>query len=131
MLQHDLILAAGGRPANHTDSSTTNEEKVKVLVEAIVDHPNVKSLLVSWHFQQMGRVDRRVIPTIEVLKERGIDPRKFPVVIHMFGPGEEEAREVCSTLPGIHYLDHGSPIEVGVELIVKLTKQLEQADEGS
>ncbi|MEQ8193695.1 MAG: ATP-grasp domain-containing protein, partial [Rhodospirillales bacterium] len=50
LLQHDLVLAAGGRPANHTDSSTTNEDKVAVLIEAILDHPKVKSLLVSWHF---------------------------------------------------------------------------------
>ncbi|MEX2450673.1 MAG: ATP-grasp domain-containing protein [Rhodospirillales bacterium] len=126
LLQHDLVLAAGGRPANHTDSSTTNEDKVAVLIEAILDHPKVKSLLVSWHFQQMGRIDRRVLPVVKVLKERGIDPRKFPVVLHMFGPGEKEAREVCATLPGMHYLDHGSPIEEGVELIVKLTKELDR-----
>ena len=125
LLQHDLILAAGGQPANHTDSSTTNEDKVKVLVEAILDHPNVKSLLVSWHFQQMGRIDKRVLPVVKVLKERGIDPQKFPVVMHMFGPGEDEAREACATLPGIHYLPHGSPMEEGVELIVKLTRALD------
>ena len=127
LLQHDLVLAAGGRPANHTDSSTTNEDKVKVLVEAILDHPQTKSLLVSWHFQQMGRIDRRVLPVIKVLKERGIDPKQFPVVMHMFGPGEDDARKECATLPGIHYLDHGSPMEEGVELIVKLTRELDRA----
>jgi succinyl-CoA synthetase beta subunit/citryl-CoA synthetase large subunit len=126
LLQHDLVLAAGGRPANHTDSSTTNEDKVAVLIEAILDHPKVKSLLVSWHFQQMGRIDRRVLPVVKVLKERGIDPRKFPVVLHMFGPGEKEARAVCATLPGMHYLESGAPLEEGVELIVKLTKELDR-----
>ena len=127
LLQHDLVLAAGGRPANHTDSSTSVEEKVTALVEAILDHPQAKSLLVSWHFQQMGRIDKRVLPVVKVLKERGIDPKKFPVVMHMFGPGEDDARKECATLPGIHYLDHGSPMEEGVDLIVKLTRELDQS----
>jgi succinyl-CoA synthetase beta subunit len=126
LLQHDLVLAAGGRPANHTDSSTSVEEKITVLVEAILDHPQAKSLLVSWHFQQMGRIDKRVLPVVMVLKERGIEPKKFPVVMHMFGPGEDEARKVCKTLPGIHYLEHGTPLEEGVALIVKLTRELDQ-----
>ena len=130
LLQHDLVLAAGGRPANHTDSSTSVEDKVTALVEAILDHPQVKSLLVSWHFQQMGRIDMRVLPIVKVLKERGIDPKQFPVVMHMFGPGEDEAREVCKTLPGIHYLDHDTPLEEGVELIVKLTREIDQTGVG-
>jgi len=124
LLQHDLILELGGRPANHTDSSTVNGDKIRALINAILDTPNVKSLLVSWHFQQMGRIDRRVIPVIDVLKERGIDPQKFPVVIRMFGPGEADARRAAATLPGIRYLDPGTPIEDAVRLIVKLTNEL-------
>lgn len=126
VVEHDLMLAEGGRPANHTDSSTVNEDKVRVLAEAILDNPNVRGLLISWHFQQMGRIDKRVIPVAKLLKERNMDFKKFPVVIRMFGPGEEDARKVCAELPGIHYLPHAAPIEDAVRLIIKLVKELDQ-----
>jgi succinyl-CoA synthetase beta subunit len=131
VIEHDLILKEGGKPANHTDSSTVNADKVRVLAEAILDNPNVRGLLVSWHFQQMGRIDRRVIPVAELLKERNVDLEKFPVVIRMFGPGEPDARKVCVELPGIHYLPHAAPVEDAVRLILKLTNELDKAGAAS
>lgn len=121
--QHDLILAAGGRPANHTDASTINMDKVRALIEAILDNPNVNSLFVSWHYQQMAQIDKRVIPAIEAIRERGIDPKEFPVVIRMFGPGEEKARAAAAEVEGIHYMPHGAPMTDGIDLIVRLTEQ--------
>jgi len=121
--QHDLILAAGGRPANHTDASTINPDKVRVLIDTILDNPNVRSLFISWHYQQMAQIDKRVIPAIEAIRERGIDPREFPVVIRMFGPGEEAARAAAATIPGIHYLPHGACMTDGIDLIVRLTAE--------
>ena len=123
LMQHDLILAAGGRPANHTDASTVNSDKVRVLIDAILDNPRVKSLFVSWHYQQMARIDRRVAPVIDALKARKVDLEKFPVVIRMFGPGEDEARKAAAELEGIHYMPHGAPMADGVRLIVELTEK--------
>ena len=124
--QHDLILAAGGRPANHTDASTQNPKKVRALIDVILDNPNVRSLFISWHYQQMAQIDKRVIPAIEALEARGIDPRAFPVVIRMFGQGEEAARAVAARLPGVHYLPHGAPMSSGIDLIVKLTAEAQK-----
>lgn len=131
LVQHDLVLAAGGRPANHMDASTTNPDKVRVLIETILDNPRVKSLLVSWHYQQMAQIDRRVGPIVQVLKERNIDVRKFPVVIRMFGPGEDEARRIAATLPGVHYMPHGAPMEDGVRRVVELTRRIGQMSSAS
>ena len=121
LYQHDLILAAGGRPANHTDASTQNPEKVRAVIDVILDNPKVKGLLVSWHFHQMARIDPRVTPVIEALKERKVDLKEFPVVIRMFGPGEEIAREAAKDLDGLHYLPQGTPMTEAVKLIVELT----------
>lgn len=128
LLQHDLIVRLGGRPANHTDASTVNPEKIRVLIDTILDNPRVKSLFVSWHYQQMAQIDMRVVPVIEALRDRGIDTRTFPVVIRMFGRGEDRARRVASELPGVHYMPHGTPIEEGVRLIVRLTKEATTAE---
>lgn len=123
LYQHDMILAQGGLPANHTDASTVNPDKVRALIDVILDNPRVKSLFVSWHYQQMARIDYRVIPVIEALRDRGIDPRTFPVVIRMFGPGENEARAAAAQLDGIHYMPHGAPMTDGIRLIVDLTER--------
>ncbi len=121
LYQHDLILSAGGRPANHTDASTQNPEKVRAVIDVILDNPKVIGLLVSWHFHQMARIDPRVTPVIEALKDRKVDLKKFPVVIRMFGPGEEIAREAAKDLDGLHYLPQGTPMTEAVNLIVELT----------
>lgn len=124
--QHDLILAAGGKPANHTDASTQNPDKVRVLIDVILDNPNVRSLFISWHYQQMAQIDKRVIPVVEALEARRVDPREFPVVIRMFGQGEDAARATVARLPGVHYLPHGAPMTAGIDLIVKLTAEARQ-----
>ena len=121
--QHDLILAAGGRPANHTDASTQNPDKVRELIDTILDNPAVRSLFISWHYQQMAQIDKRVIPALELIRSRGIDTQAFPVVIRMFGQGEEAARAAAAEIPGIHYLPHGAPMTDGIELIVRLTTE--------
>jgi succinyl-CoA synthetase beta subunit/citryl-CoA synthetase large subunit len=126
LLQHDLILAAGGRPANHTDASTVNPDKVRVLIDTILDNPRVRSLFVSWHYQQMAQIDKRVMPVIDALRARKIDPKRFPVVIRMFGRGEDTARQAAAQLPGIHYLPHGAPLSEGVRLIVELTREAQR-----
>lgn len=125
LVQHDLVLKAGGRPANHMDASTTNPDKVRALVETILDKPGVRGLLVGWHYQQMAQIDRRVGPIIQVLKERDVDPDRFPIVIRMFGPGEDQARRMAAELPGVHYMQHGAPMEEAVRLIVELTRRSE------
>jgi len=125
LVQHDLVLKAGGRPPNHMDASTTNPDKVRSLVEVILDKPGVRGLLVGWHYQQMAQIDRRVGPIIQILKERKVDPGRFPIVIRMFGPGEDEARRMAAELPGVHYMQHGAPMEEAVRLIVELTRRSE------
>lgn len=123
LLQHDLIVGMGGKPANHSDMNGVNPEKIKALARAILDNPNVRGLLISANHLQMTRADRKVEPIVEVLEERGIDPKTFPVVIRMFGPREEEARAAAARLPGVHYPPTGTPLEDVCRMIVDLTAQ--------
>jgi succinyl-CoA synthetase beta subunit len=122
LLQHDLILAMGGRPANHSDMNGINQDKIKALAHAVLDNPNIRGLLISANHLQMTRADRKVEPIMQVLAERGIDYAKFPVVIRMFGPREAEAREAAAMVPGVHYLPSGTPLEDACRLIVDLTR---------
>ncbi len=123
LLQHDLIVAMGGKPANHSDMNGVNPDKIKALANAILDNPNVRGLLISANHLQMTRADRKVEPIVDVLVERGIDPATFPVVIRMFGPREDEARESAARLRGAHYPPGGTPLEDVCRMIVDLTAE--------
>ncbi len=123
LLQHDLILAMGGRPANHSDMNGVNPDKIKTLTRAVLDNPNVRGLLVSANHLQMTRADKKVELIVEVLAERGIDGAIFPVVFRMFGPKEAEARAAAARIPNVHYPPGGTPMEDVCRLIVDLTKK--------
>jgi succinyl-CoA synthetase beta subunit len=126
MLQHDLILAAGGRPANHTDTNPGAgiKEKIKAVVNAILDNPNTNCLLVGFNHQQLTRCDQKVEPLLEVLDARQVDCREFPIVIRLVGPGEEEARALVADRPGIHYMPSGASLDDAVHKIVAINQAL-------
>ncbi|MBI4192263.1 MAG: acetate--CoA ligase family protein [Betaproteobacteria bacterium] len=121
LYQHDLILGLGGRLANHSDQNGINVAKLKVLVTAVLENPRVRGLLVGANHQQMTRTDRKVQAVIEVLRERGTDATRFPIVIRMFGPHEEKARALAAEIPGVHYLPRDASMADACRLIVELT----------
>jgi succinyl-CoA synthetase beta subunit len=121
LLQHDLILAAGGRPANHTDTSPGPiAEKVKAILGAIFDNPRVKGLLVGYNIQQMSRCDNKMEALAHVLREKGVDPRNFPIVVRLLGPEEARARAIAAEFPGIRYLPPEATLADAVSAIVAL-----------
>ena len=60
---------------------------------------------------------------VEVLREKCIDTIQVPIVIRLFGAGEDEARALVADWPGIHYLPRGTSLRDGVKRIVELTRQ--------
>ena len=126
LLQHDMMLGLGGRPANHTDTNPGAgiEEKFKTVVHAILDNPDAKCLLVSFNHQQLTRCDRKVIPLLEVLRERAVDAEAFPVIVRLVGPGEEEARALCAEYPGIRYLPTDASLDDAVQTAVETRNRL-------
>jgi succinyl-CoA synthetase beta subunit len=126
LLQHDLMLAAGGRPANHTDTNPGAgiKEKIKTVVGAILDNPNTNCLLVGFNHQQLTRCDQKVEPLVQVLDARQVDCREFPIVIRLVGPGEEEARALVADRPGIHYMPTEASLDDAVREIVAINRKL-------
>ncbi len=125
LYQHDLLVDMGGEPANHSVTPPTGRDnrKLKAVLEAILDHPRLRGLLVGFNFAQMARADIRVRTLVEVLDEKGIDTRHLPIVIRLFGAGEAEARMLVENRPGIHYLPRGTTLRDGVRRIVALTQE--------
>ncbi len=125
LMIHDLMVALGGRPANHTDITPgRTPDKLIAAFDAILTHPKVKSLLVCVNVLQMARADVVVEALVRSLSTHHVDPRRFPVVVRVFGPGEDRARALASELAGIRYLPPGATIEEAVKLIVELSARI-------
>jgi succinyl-CoA synthetase beta subunit len=123
LFQHDLMLAFGARPANHLDATPGGgwKEKMAAVLDAILARPDVRGLLISYNFLQLINVDERMRMIIDHLKARAVDPARLPIVIRLFGPGEDRARAIAEELPGLVYMPPMSPMEDAVAKIVELT----------
>lgn len=125
LLQHDLMLAAGGRPANHSDmASTPTPDKPAAMLEAMLSNPAVRGLLISYNYLQLARCDMTLQALATAVEKCGVDTRRFPIVIRLFGPAEEEARRIAARLPGVRYLDHGASLADGVNAIVGAVREI-------
>lgn len=125
LLQHDMIVAAGGRPANHSDvSPTPTPDKPAAVIEAIFTNPRARSLLIGYNFLQMARCDNVIQGLLIAMKKHGVDAHQFPIVVRLFGPGEAEARALAASVPGIEYLPHGASLADGVAAILAATSRV-------
>lgn len=122
LYQHDLILEAGGRPANHcvTPPTGSDNRKLKAVLSAILDNPRLHGLLLGFNFAQMARTDIRVRTLIELLDEKEIDTARLPIVIRLFGAGERESRAMVAGRQNVHYVPRGTTLREAVCLIVQL-----------
>lgn len=124
LLQHDMVVDLGGRPANHTDvSPTPTLDKPKAVFDAILTNPRTRGLLIGYNYLQMAPCDRVIEALLEIVREREIDTTRFPIVIRLFGPEEERARALAAELPGVQYLPSGSPLVDGVRSILKAVEE--------
>jgi succinyl-CoA synthetase beta subunit len=120
-----MIVDMGGRPANHSDlSPAPGTEKVEAVLDAIFTNPKARSLLIGYNYLQMARCDY-VAQALKISVERNcVDPTQFPIVMRLYGPEEERAREIVDTIPGVNYLPPGCSLEDGCRAIVAATKNL-------
>jgi succinyl-CoA synthetase beta subunit len=118
LLQHDLVLAAGGRPANHSDLSPATVDKPAALFDAIFANPGAKGMLVGMNYLQLLPCTLIVEALLLSLARNRVDPRRFPIVLRVFGPKEDEARALAATVPGLRYMPPGASLEEAVREIV-------------
>ena len=125
LYQHDLMLEAGGRPANHcvTPPTGSDNRKLKAVLDAILANPKIRGLLIGFNFAQMARTDIRARTLVELLAERKIDTARLPIVIRLFGAGEQESRAMVAGRRNIHYVPRGTTLREAVRLIVQLTAE--------
>jgi len=124
LLQHDLVLAAGGRPANHSDLSPATVDKPAALFDAIFANPGARGMLVGMNYLQLLPCVLIIEALLVSLRRSKVDPRGFPIVVRVFGPKEDEARALAASVPGLRYLPHGASLEEAVREIVAAVKTI-------
>ena len=87
----------------------------------------MRGLLIGCNHLQLARCDLIVEALATVLRRRGLDPRGFPIVIRLFGPGEAKARELAAQFPGIRYLAPGTSLASACREIVDAVAALPPA----
>lgn len=117
------LVALGGRPANAFDITPgPNEEKIYVSTRALLER-GLCGLIAGGNVKNFTRVDIHVRAIVRAVRDAGVDPRRFPVVLRFAGPGIEAAREAARTLPGLELYEDDVSLEDAARRIVELTRQ--------
>jgi succinyl-CoA synthetase beta subunit len=122
LLQHDLVVAAGGRVANHSDLSPASVDKPAALFDAIFANPRVRGVLVGMNYLQLLPCTVVTEALLISLKRNNVDATRLPIVLRVFGPKEDEARAMAATVPGLRYMRHGATLGEAVREIVAAVK---------
>jgi succinyl-CoA synthetase beta subunit/citryl-CoA synthetase large subunit len=117
------LVALGGRPANAFDITPgPNEEKIYLTARALLARPGLRGLIAGGNVKNFTRVDVHVRAIVRALRDAGVDPRRFPVVLRFAGPGIEAARGIAATLPGLELYEDDTSLEASVRRIIELTR---------
>ena len=93
---HDMVVEAGGRPANFMDIRTmATAEQIAVGIGLLLDDPGVRVLLVNVHGGGMTTCDRISDALAIALDGR---ERRVPVVFRVAGQNADEARAAVEGL---------------------------------
>ncbi len=123
LYQHDLLVEAGVRPANHSDlGAGVSAEKLDVLIEAVLTHPNLSRLLVSFNILQLAPCDLIVERLLVGLDRWGSGQGSIPVVVRLEGFNAGRARRLAARRAGMRYLPSGASLGDAVDTLVRINR---------
>ena len=94
---HDMVIEAGGRPANFMDIRTmATADQIATGIGLLLDDPGVRVLLVNVHGGGMTTCDRISDALAIAMQDR---ERTVPVIFRVAGQNATEAREAATGLP--------------------------------
>jgi len=118
----DAILKYGGKPANYCEiGGNPTVKKVQLLTELILSKPGVKRLAVITNVLSNTRVDLVARGVIKGMLNRGIDPKKFPVVFRVPGAWEDEGFKILNKY-GIKYFERAHTMDEAAKYVVEMGK---------
>lgn len=123
LMMFDALLSHGGKPANYTEfGGNPSEKKVYGLVLGILSKPGVRGLVVCGNITNNTQVDVVSRGIVAAIKDKVVDPRKFPVLVRYAGVNDEMGREVF-TAAGIEYYGEEITMTMAAQKMVEKMKQ--------
>jgi len=123
LMMFDALLSHGGKPANYTEfGGNPPEKKVYGLVLGILSKPGVRGLVVCGNITNNTQVDVVSRGIVAAIKDKGIDPRKFPVLVRYAGVNDAVGRELF-TAAGIEYYSEEITMTMAAKKMVEKMKQ--------
>lgn len=99
----DDLLASGGKPTNYTEfGGNPPEEKVYGLAKSILSKPGIQGLFVAHNITNNTQVDVEARGITRAIRDMGIDPRSFPIVVRAPGVNETEGQKIFKEM-GIEF----------------------------
>jgi succinyl-CoA synthetase beta subunit/citryl-CoA synthetase large subunit len=130
LMMFDALRYFGGKPANYTEfGGNPPEDKVYGLVKAVLSKPGVRGLIVSGNITNNTQVDVVSKGIVRALKDKGVDPKKFPVLVRYAGVNDAVGREVF-TASGVEYYGDDITMTMAARKMVEKMKQTYGSDAG-
>lgn len=125
LLCFDALVRYGGKPANYTETGgNPPEEKVYALTRGILSKEGVRGLFVAHNITNNTQVDVMARGIVRALRDAGIDPKTFPVVVREAGVNDEEGRRVFAEA-GIICYGEDITLEEAARLMVSRMREAE------
>jgi succinyl-CoA synthetase beta subunit len=124
LLLMDALNKAGGRPANYSEvGGNPPENKVYGLCKGILSKKGVKGFFLAHNITSNTQIDVVAKGVVRALKDMGIDPATFPVVVREAGTYDVEGKRIFEEA-GIEY--HGDDITL-TQAAHKMVEKMRQA----
>jgi succinyl-CoA synthetase beta subunit len=124
LLCYDALLKLGGTPANYTETGgNPSLEKVYGLAKGILSKSGVKGLFVAHNITNNTQIDVMAEGIVKAIRELGIDPQKFPIVVREAGVNDAKGKAIF-VASGVDYFGEEITIEQAAAIMVKRMKEV-------
>ncbi|MBO8172236.1 MAG: succinate--CoA ligase subunit beta [Bacillaceae bacterium] len=124
LLSFDALVKLGGKPANYTETGgNPPEEKVYGLTRGILSKEGVKGLYVAHNITNNTQIDVMARGIVKAVKEMGIDPEQFPIVVREAGVNDAEGKRIFEEA-GITYYGEEVTIEQAAAKMIERMKEV-------
>jgi succinyl-CoA synthetase beta subunit len=119
LVTFDLLERYGLKPANYAEcGGNPSEAKVYGLMSVILSRPGVRALFVNAPITNNTRTDQVALGIVRAVRECGLSPDLFPIVVRMAGLNDLEAQRVFAA-DGITCWSEDVSMEDAVALLVQ------------
>ncbi|MEX2375680.1 MAG: ATP-grasp domain-containing protein [Dehalococcoidia bacterium] len=127
MFSTDQMVDAGVRPATYYDATAPSPNMLRALFTGVLSMPGLKGLIFGANIINLFPIKERLQILVDVIRDLGIDLEAFPVVVRLAGTGQEEARELAASMPGLVYFADEVTVEYAIDHFLELVTEKDNA----